>query len=164
MTDAGEAPSAPTDALATDLVEARGEFMAALDALPAAIRDSPALVGEWRIRELIAHMGYWAGHAAEAIHAVEQGRADEFEIGDLEVDARNATVARVARQASLATVRQREEASVAALLDRLERLEPGSLGVRLGTWGTLEEGLREDGPVHYREHAEQLRSLAGDKS
>jgi hypothetical protein len=91
---------------------------------------------------------------------VEQGRADEFEVGDTEVDARNATVARVARQASLPTVRQREEASYNALLERMRRLDPALLGVQLGTWGTLEAGLREDGPVHYREHADQLRALA----
>ena len=161
MTDAEAAPSGVPEAIAAELVEARDEFFAALDALPAARRDAPDLVGEWGVRELIAHLGYWVGHAAESIHAAEQGRADTFEVGDMEVEARNATVARVARAASLATVRQREQGSIDALLDRLQRLDPALLGVQLGTWGTLEAGLREDGPVHYREHAEQLRALAG---
>ena len=161
MTDAEAAPSGSPEAIAAELVQAREEFFAALDALPAPVRESPTLVGEWGIRELIAHLGYWAGHAAESIHAVEQGRADEFEVGDREVEERNATVARVARAASLATVRQREQGSVEALLDRLGRLDPAHLGVQLADWGTLEAGLREDGPVHYREHADQLRALAG---
>jgi hypothetical protein len=160
MTDAEAQPSGSPEAIAADLVRAREEFFAALEELPAAVRDSSSLVGEWGIRELIAHLGYWAGHAAESIHAVEQGRADEFEVGDMEVEERNATVARVARAASLATVRQREAASVEALLERLGRLDPAHLGVQLGTWGTLEAGLREDGPVHFREHAEQLRAVA----
>jgi hypothetical protein len=161
VTDAGAAPPGSPEAIAADLVQAREAFFAALEALPASLRDAPSLVGEWGIRELIAHLGYWAGHAAESIHAAELGRADEFEVGDMEVEERNATVARVARAASLATVRQREQGSIDALLDRLQRLDPALLGVQLGTWGTLEAGLREDGPVHYREHAEQLRALAG---
>jgi hypothetical protein len=160
MTDAGAEPSGVPEEIAAELVEARDEFFAALDALPASRRGAPDLVGDWGLRELIAHLGYWVGHAAESIHAAEQGRADEFEVGDMEVEERNATVARVARAASLATVRQREAASVEALLERLGRLDPAHLGVQLGTWGTLEAGLREDGPVHFREHAEQLRAVA----
>src|SRR5918999_1242086 len=107
MTDAEAAPSGVPEAISAELVEARDEFFAALDALPAARRDAPDLVGEWGVR------------------------------------------ARVARAASLATVRQREQASIDALLVRLQRLDPALLDVQLGTWGTLEAGLREDGPVHY---------------
>ena len=84
------------------------------------------VVGEWSARELVAHLGYWAGHAVEVIHAVETGRAAEVGIGEPSVDERNETVARVARQTDLATVRKREAASAQALLDAPGRDRPGA--------------------------------------
>ena len=149
------------EALLNDVIEARRDLLAALEELPAEKLDVPGLVGEWSARELIAHLGYWVGHAVEAIHLAEQGRAAEFEVGDDEVEARNAVVARVARESGLATVQARERASFEALVQRLQDLDPALLDVRLADWGTLGEGIREDGPAHYREHAEQLRAAAG---
>ncbi|MGH2429268.1 MAG: DinB family protein [Candidatus Limnocylindria bacterium] len=146
--------------LLADLLEARAEFVAALDAVDPRLLTKPGAMGEWSVRELIAHLGYWVGHAVEAIHAVEGGWAAEFEVGDREVDARNATVARIARETDLATVRAREEASFAALVERLELLDPSLLDTRLAGWGTLGAGIREDGAVHYREHVANLRALA----
>ena len=147
-----------TERLVGELESARAAFFEALAAVPADVRQHPGLVGEWSERELIAHLGYWAGHAVEAIHAVEDGRAAEFGADRPSVEEINATVARVARQADTATVRKREAASVAALLERLGRMDPSLLSVPLPHHGlTLEEGLREDGADHYREHTEQLR-------
>jgi len=145
-----------TRQLADELTQARAAFMARLDRVVAERGPDARLVGEWGARELVAHLGYWAGHAAETIHAVEQGRADDFDIGEVDVDARNETVARVARETSLATVRRREAASVQALLARLQGLDPTLLGTPLAAWGSLHDGIREDGAVHYREHADEL--------
>jgi hypothetical protein len=144
--------SKAVEALVDDLIGARRDFLAALE------RADPraALVGEWSARELVAHLGYWVGHAAEAIHAVERGRAPEGEINDREVDERNATVARVARQTDLATVRRREAASVEALVERLRAMDPAILETRTADDETLEDAIRVDGPDHYREHLDQL--------
>src|SRR5918995_747215 len=59
------------EALAYELTAARADFLAALEAVD---QTAPALVGDWSARELVAHLGYWAGHAVEVIHAVESGR------------------------------------------------------------------------------------------
>jgi hypothetical protein len=144
-------PGSP-QALAEELTNARRAFFAALDRLDPAAR----LIGEWGARELVAHLGYWAGHAAEAIHAVEEGRADEFEVGGFDTDERNATVARVALQTNLATIRRREEASVEALRARLAVLDPTLLAIQLPDGDNLEIAIREDGPDHYREHLDEL--------
>lgn len=145
-----------TTELIDELHGARDDFMGALEASVGERGDGPGLAGAWGARELIAHLGYWVGHAADAIHAVQEGRAGEFDVGDDEVDARNDTVARVARATDLATVRRREEASFEALVDRLRTLDPGLLDVQVADWGTLRDGIREDGAVHYREHADEL--------
>lgn len=154
-----------TQPLVEDLETARADLFAALDAVDPGSLTTPGLVGEWSGRELIAHLGYWAGHAVEVIHAVEDGRVDEVGAGEPPVDEVNATVARVARQTDLGAVRKREAGSVDALVERLRRMDPALLDVRLPDGATLAEGIREDGSDHYREHAEALRrSLAGGSS
>jgi hypothetical protein len=144
--------------LVDDLRAARDELFEGLSAVRPESLTTPGLIGSWSARDLIAHLGYWAGHAAEVIHAVEEGRADEVGVGEPGVDEVNETVARIARQTDLATVRKREAASVEALVERVEALDPSLLAVRLPDGATLEEGIREDGPIHYREHLADLRA------
>jgi hypothetical protein len=144
--------------LVDDLRAARDELFEGLSAVRPESLTTPGLIGSWSARDLIAHLGYWAGHAAEVIHAVEEGRADEVGVGEPSVDEVNETVARIARQTDLATVRKREAASVEALVERVEALDPSLLAVRLPDGATLEEGIREDGPIHYREHLADLRA------
>lgn len=145
-------------ALAEDLVAARQAFNEALADVDPALLTAPGLVGEWSARELIAHLAYWAGHAAEALHQAEQGRVQDFGEDEMDVDARNAVVARVAAETDLATVRQREEAAFDALLARLERAEPDWLEERVSYGDSLEHVVRDDGADHYREHTADLRS------
>ena len=144
-------------ALADELVAARADFTAVFDALEPARLSSPRLVGDWGARELVAHLGYWAGHAVEVIHAVEEGRDAEALDGPA-VDERNETVARIARQTDLATARKREAASAQALLERLAAIDPALLSELLPDGATLAQGIREDGPEHYREHTADLRA------
>ncbi|HEX7225240.1 MAG TPA: DinB family protein [Candidatus Limnocylindria bacterium] len=144
------------DALVAELEAARSDVLARLDAFPPAALTSAGLLGTWSGRALIAHLGYWAGHAVEVIHAVEDGRADEVGADEPPTDDVNATVGRVAEETDLATVRRREAASVDALVERLHRLDPRLLDTRLPDGATLEEAIREDGSAHYREHAEDL--------
>jgi hypothetical protein len=156
-----EEPLASTQPLVDDLSAARAELFAALDAVDPASLTTPGLLGAWSGREMIAHLGYWAGHAVEVIHAVEEGRIEEVGAGEPTADEVNETVARVARQTDLAAVRKREAASVEALVERLRRMDAGLLGLRLPDGATLEDGIREDGPDHYREHAAALRRTIG---
>lgn len=144
--------------LADELLDARGDLLGVLERLPAADRERRDLVGTWGERELLAHLGYWAGHSAEAIHRVALGEADAFDVDAPGVDERNDTVARIARQTLMGTVRAREEAAVDALAEALRALDAALMRTRLPDGGTLEEQVRVDGPDHYREHAEQLRA------
>lgn len=125
---------------------------------------APGLIGEWSARELIAHLGYWSGHAAELIHAAQQDPGDARGSAEPSVDEINETVARIARDTDLATVRRREAASVEALVERLRALDPALLERRLADGATLEEGIREDGPLHYREHTEELLRILDARS
>ncbi|HEY8180300.1 MAG TPA: maleylpyruvate isomerase N-terminal domain-containing protein [Candidatus Limnocylindria bacterium] len=146
------------EALLRDLQAARGEFMAALADVDPSLLTAPGLVGEWSARELVAHLGYWTGHAAEAIHHAEMDRTGDFGEDEHDVDERNAIVARVAADTDLATVRQREEAAFEALSTRLERADPGWLDEKVSYGDTLERVIQDDGPEHYREHTLDLRA------
>ncbi len=152
-----------TERLVGELREARDAFDDALSAVSPESMTTPGLVGEWSARDLIAHLGYWAGHATEVIHAAEEGRIDEVGAGEPPVDEINTTVARIARTTDLATVRRREAASVEALIERLGAMDPALLGVRLPDGTTLEQGIREDASAHYRQHADELRGMLAER-
>lgn len=145
-----------TDDLIDDLRAARDELFEALEAVGGDSIGDQHLVGEWGARELVAHLGYWSGHAAELIHAIEEGRSPDWKEGSA-VDEVNVTVARVARQTDLATVRRREAASVEALVERLRAVDPELLAATMPDAASLELAIRADGPEHYGEHADQLR-------
>jgi hypothetical protein len=163
MSEAGEQPAGSRLVrLIDDLVAARSDLFELLTAMAPADMTVPGLLGEWSARELIAHLGYWAGNAVEVIHAVEDGRAGEVGAGKPPTDEVNDTVARVSRQTDLTTVRKREAASIEVLVERLRRMDPGLLNVGLPDGATLERGIREDGPDHYREHADELRRALED--
>jgi len=146
-----------TQGLIDELTRARQELLEVLDRVAPASMTTSGLVGDWSGRELIAHVGYWAGNAVEVIHAVEEGRAREVGENKPPTDEVNDTVARVARETDLATVCKREAATVEVLVERLARLDPTLLDVVLPDGSTLEQGIAEDGADHYRQHADDLR-------
>jgi hypothetical protein len=145
-------------ALERELVATRDEFMAALGDVDPALLTAPGLAGEWSARELLAHLGYWAGHAAEALHAAAQGRTIDFGEDELDVDERNAVVARVALETTLATVRKREAAAFDALLTALREADPAWLEERVSYGDSIEQVVRDDGADHYREHTADIRA------
>ena len=149
--------------LVDELVEARDALLGELAAVSPESMTTPGLLGEWSARELIAHLGYWAGHAVEIIHAAEEGRLEELGADDPAVDDVNETVARVARETDLATVRKREAASVEVLVERLRALDPALLAQRLPDGASLAEGIGEDGAAHYRQHADELRATIRER-
>lgn len=153
-------PMDRAEALIDELHAARAELFAALDARDPATLERPGIEGDWGARELVAHLGYWAGHVVETIQAVEDGRVEEHYADRPAVDEVNATVARVARDTNLGTVRKREAGSVEALVERLRRIDPSLLDAPLPSGYPLEALVRDDGVDHYREHARSLRGEA----
>ena len=159
------APSSPGGAgrdrieeLISALIDARDEFLRAMRDVDPELIASPGLVGEWSAQQLLGHVGYWAGHAAGALHLALEGRADELDADDLDVDQRNAVVARVAAESDLPSVRQREELAFGALVQALRALDPERLSDRVAYGDTIEQVIRDDGIDHYREHTHDVRA------
>ncbi len=145
-------------AIEQELVAARDEFMAALADMDPALLTAPGLAGEWSARELLAHLGYWAGHAAEALHHAAEGRTEAFGEDELDVDERNAVVARVASETALPAIRQREEAAFEALRSALQEADAAWLEERVAYGDSVEQVVRDDGADHYREHTADVRA------
>jgi hypothetical protein len=151
------------DDLVADLKGARAEFVKAFDDVEPALRTTPGMVGEWSAAQVVAHLGYWAGHATEALHHAEQDRLDEYGRGEPEVDETNAVVARIAAETDQATILQREEAAFQALVTFLRRADPAWLDERTASGDTLGEVIHDDGADHYREHTFDQRAwFTGD--
>lgn len=159
-TPTGPAHELRQERLLADLASARAELLAAVDALSPAQQRAATLVRGWSLAQILAHLGYWAGWATQAIHEAEQGRLAQHDDPDLDEDERNSTVARIAAQTELDTVRAREAGSVEALAERLRGLDPTLLDA---LWAngkdTLESLIDESGGSHYREHAAELRRV-----
>lgn len=151
-------PDAQVQALLDDLQVARNEFLAAIGDVDPALRTAPGLVGAWSARELLAHVGYWAGHAAESLYRAELGELSEYGRDELSVDDRNEVVARVAAETDYATVAQREQGAYEQFATRLALVESDSLGERDADGDTLEEIIAFDGADHYREHTLDIRA------
>lgn len=151
-------PDPHVQELLDDLAAARDEFLAAVGDIDPALRTTSGLVGDWSARDLLAHVGYWAGHAAESLHRAEQGELAQFGRDDLSVDERNEVVTRVARETDFATVASREQGAYEAFVARLTAVDPESLGDRDADGDTLEEIIAFDGAGHYREHTLDVRA------
>jgi hypothetical protein len=156
----GDGDTAVTERLAAKAEAAHDEFIAAVEGLDAQQRSDPSLVGDWGVNEVTAHLGYWVGMTAEALHHAELDRTSAFTELDMDVDARNAIVARVARETDPATVRFREEIAFGAFVDRLRHADPAWLDERTADDQTILQLIEEDTIDHYREHTAELRAAA----
>ena len=152
------------EVLVDELTRERDAFFEALASVAEESMTTPGLVGDWSGRDLIAHVGYWTGHAGELIHELEQGRIDDIGAGQPPTDEVNETVARIARTTDLSTVRRREAASFGALVERIRAMEPALLELILPDGASVTQGIREDGAAHYREHADELRAALSERA
>ncbi|HSK94610.1 MAG TPA: maleylpyruvate isomerase N-terminal domain-containing protein [Candidatus Angelobacter sp.] len=137
---------------------AREDFLDALAAVDADLVTVPGVVEDWSVRDVVVHVAAWADHASAALDLATGGRGDAFDYDDTQTDAMNERILAEGRAVAPAAALAREEESFAAFRDRVARLDPGLLELRLGNGDIVEEVIRYDGPDHYAEHTAHLRS------
>lgn len=143
-------------ALLAELDAARDAFSEALSGADAELLVAPGLVGDWSARELIAHLAHWDRWAATCLEHPSTDGLGSLMTGEWDVDAQNAEVAARASGMSLDRVRDDEAEAFAAFRERLAALDGSALDVEAPWGGTLETIVRENGPDHYRPHAEEV--------
>lgn len=152
-------PDAPTtrdvlDELLEDNAVARAALLQAVDAVPAARRLERAL-GEWSLKDLMAHLAAWQDGYAQALEGVARGERPVIPGYEGSDDAFNAARVAAARELSweqvlgqLRAARERHEAAVRGLrvLDP-ERYAPGRTPHRLASSAN-----------HDREHTPEIEA------
>ena len=143
-------------ALVDELDRERAAFVAALEDLPDP--EGRAVVESWDGRDLVVHAAFWSEHGAEAVELAAAGRGEDFAYDNNQTDAMNAATAAAGHGSSLDDARVREEAAFARFRDAVAALDESLLDLRLGNGDTVEAVIRYDGPDHYAEHTEHLRT------
>ncbi len=138
-------------------------FVAALESVDLELVTAPGVVEDWSVRDLVLHVAFWAEHATEALSLATAGQGAAFAYDTNQTDAMNARLLEEARRTSPQAAAERQSRAFGAFAAAVAALDPALLDVRLGNGDTLEEVVRYDGPDHYREHAEHLRSWFGEE-
>jgi hypothetical protein len=145
----------------------RTRLEAALNRLTDEQMTQPSLPGEWSVKDMLAHLGWWAEHVVQAYQASHgHGELPEH-IHEDQLDAINARVFEQFRAKPLDEVRAYERQAFTNLLEIVETaseeelFEPG----RIAFFGTL--ALRDpilwDSAEHYIEHLVTLEPLLAEK-
>jgi uncharacterized damage-inducible protein DinB len=133
--------------------EGRSELFAALEDLSEKELTDIAVVGDWTVRDVLAHILAWEEVAVQRLELVAAGRASEIRwVRDEEVDDTNARFHRESLGLSLPQVRERLEKIGRQLEERLKRLPAGiAEGTELiAVW------FSNCTYAHYQEHLEQI--------
>ncbi len=144
--------------LIDDFDSARAEFLSVLADVDPGLIDAPGLVGDWSARVLVGHLAAWSEHATAALEAAASGRADDFDEAGLDVDERNASIARAIAGTPMTELRRREEDAARRLRAALGEADAAWLEERVAYGDSLGEVIRDDGADHYREHAADIRA------
>lgn len=144
--------------LLSRLEASREAFLDALDAVDADLVTVPGVMEDWSVRDIVVHVAAWCEHATNALELAEAGRGAEFAYSTAETDAMNVRILEEARRTSPSAALEREEAAFSAFRERVRRLDPALLTLRLGNGDTVAQVIAYDGPDHYAEHTEHLRA------
>lgn len=125
---------------------------------------APGVVGEWSVKDILAHITTWEQRFLAALTVVERGRVPEWpEAGYTwdDLDALNARDYQANRERPLGEVWADFERSYTAVLDRVLGL-PDEVLLTPGYYPWTEDWplwryLDSNAGEHYREHAEQIR-------
>ncbi|GAB4576191.1 MAG: hypothetical protein Kow0077_31440 [Anaerolineae bacterium] len=141
-----------------------------VDALPADLVLRPGVMGEWCVKDILAHVAAWETRFVGWVDAVEQGeRPDRPAEGFTRevIDALNAETYAANRDRPLTDVLADFEASFRrfqrriATLPEVALLQPGYYAMT-GKY-TLWQFAAANGFEHYREHAEAIREWANQQ-
>lgn len=118
----------------------------------------PRALGDWSIKDALAHIAAWEEEGTRRLALIARGRGDRIVWYDTmaEVDRFNAAAVRAARRLSLPATLRRLARARAALVSALKRLPPRALAdpahdLPVTTW------LREFAWTHETAHRQEIR-------
>ena len=137
-------------------------LQASLDGLSEEQLHTPGVVGEWTIKDVLAHIAAWQTRLIAAMFKAEKGLIPDTTSGGLTVDKLNAQWYREMKDRSFDQVWEDLDASYHQILARLENwsekdlFEPKHFKWMKGA--PFERYLAGDSFEHYVEHAAQIEA------
>ncbi len=144
--------------LVAALADGRGRLAAALDALDEAAAQT-LVHGEWRVRDVIAHVAAFLGAVAEGQREFEQAIAPDNQWAEW-----NAEQVRAARTSSLEALMERLHSAREVLLSAVQALDDALLEERIAApWGVKDtpRGYLLVQAMHDAEHAREIARARG---
>jgi hypothetical protein len=177
MTEPPTQPGSKTELLER-MRAGREEWDALIAQIPDSVRTEPALAGGWSVKDLIAHVAAYENRTATQIRAANEGRAptdrelygveempDDSEGWDL--DRQNAAIYAQYKEMPLAeamTFSSQAFADLVAAIESVSEEDIAKLDAQAWTEdSTLLEIIPGQCYAHYAQHADELRSVAGDE-
>ena len=129
-------------------------FLASVDGLSVAALLEPGAVGEWSVRDVMAHVATWEEEALNALPVILDGKSPPRYVRYGGIDAFNALERERKRRLSRARVKRELAATHRRLVEFLENIPEAAYKEDR----RLQRRIREDAYRHYREHALQILS------
>lgn len=152
-----------------DLEASREEFLDAIAGLEDEEMLEPGVVGEWSIKDLLAHISRWEGELVTMLFQARAGKKpDRAEIsGQQQIDELNARWHRESRDRSLDLIKSDFRGLRPQTIRRVSEFSNEELNdPELYDWlrdEPLWRWIAVDTFEHEREHAEQVRSWRADR-
>ena len=142
-----------------ELEKAWADLCALVDSVPAGDREKPGVVEQWTLKDLLGHIAFWSGRAAETLRCVRAGRLEEvpFGEGDNWTDEWNEREYNVRKDRSFMEVRTEFLRNYKEANSCLDETPEDKVNVKL-RGREVAAYFAGDTYGHYREHAEHIRA------
>lgn len=147
-------PASGAERLLQRIDAAWSELRDSYAGLSAAQLEESGVVGEWAIKDVLAHVTVWEEEALEHLPTVARGGRPPRYAAQGGIDAFNARMLAEKRQLSLAAVLEKMDDTHRRLIDYLVRTPERQLANR----ARFLRRLRLDTYAHYRLHADAIRA------
>jgi len=143
---------------------ARSNWEALLTEAGEARLSEPGVEGDWSLKDIIAHISYYEGWAADCVAALRRGEPlPRSEYRGLELDERNARIYERNRERSLTDVLCDSQNSFQRSLDAIQGLRDEDLYDRefmrgYGVEWVVHELIEGDTYEHYQDHIASVRA------
>ncbi|MBI2914153.1 MAG: maleylpyruvate isomerase N-terminal domain-containing protein [Chloroflexi bacterium] len=150
--------SADKAAVMRQLEDAWRELQDVVESLPERELETPGVVEDWSVKDLLGHIAFWSGRAARHLDLIAAGRNDELTGPDSDeaLNEWNARESAARKNASLADMRGEWVQSFEGARRALEAFPEEKLEMPLWEHTVLQD-FAWDTFVHYKEHAQQIR-------
>lgn len=151
--------SVDKDRLERSLSEAWDELVATIEAVPEDELETPGVVEEWSVKDLLGHITFWAEKAADDLDLLASGKAGEIETpgGEEGVAKWNKRESDARKGVSLDEIKKGWLAAHERARKALEGVTAEQMDTEVADWAQWKR-YAGDTYLHYREHTEQIRA------